>query len=703
MRRNWIKDIKKELSILWKHMLMMLGILLLSLIVLVIYHKNSVETMAEEHLKRYEVSFDRDCMTLNQSMYATMAIPASIESSRYYDYIKKEYDGVLDKKYYPILNYIRIALQNQIYLKGNSELCMLFIEGCNSIVADGRSFPVAEDCFKRYLVFTETDGEVVLGHLRNQGSATLLPVQPVKIGTSGYANCLSLIIHPQGSQTAVMSVYKEQMLLDALGICHLPDGTHLQLTAEDGQILYQYPKAITESEEQQCYLLESGMEDFDVSVRLWIPRQHFKQILRPVHISGIVSFVIVFLIGAALSFFFSKASVRPIRDLITTHDAAPIKENRNEITHLDQLLRYSKHRSEELQSRLLTQVLARALSGSALSLEEERQLEQGLCGLSENYRVAILHATKDINDLMGSQMQTVLTRVYWATINERETGLLFDGSEEQVRILTQEVERINGQLVDGAIYCGISALSAALQGLHTAVHQARVALPQAAGCNLFPGERVRDYALSWLQQERLYQSVFSNDENSAVMLLDNIAKQANNENIREVFYNVRFVLRSAAEQMEIPVPIGSDMEYNPNLLPRENIQVLERMLEDLFLRIREKNQIKTMTLMDQVVEYIKHHYSNYALCATVVAEQFQISERWVYELVRERTDMTFNEYLLSLRMKRAAYLLATTQNGVTEIADQCGYQASSTFFRVFKKYYGMSPGQYRTEGPAEKG
>ena len=65
--------------------------------------------------------------------------------------------------------------------------------------------------------------------------------------------------------------------------------------------------------------------------------------------------------------------------------------------------------------------------------------------------------------------------------------------------------------------------------------------------------------------------------------------------------------------------------------------------------------------------------------------------------------MTFNEYLLSLRMKRAAYLLATTQNGVTEIADQCGYQASSTFFRVFKKYYGMSPGQYRTEGPAEKG
>ena len=102
------------------------------------------------------------------------------------------------------------------------------------------------------------------------------------------------------------------------------------------------------------------------------------------------------------------------------------------------------------------------------------------------------------------------------------------------------------------------------------------------------------------------------------------------------------------------------------------------------------------------MEYIKHHYSKYDLCAAVVAEQFQVSEKWVYELVRERTEMSFNEHLLSLRMRRAAYLLATTQNSVTEIADQCGYQASSTFFRVFKKYYGMSPGQYRTEGPVEK-
>ena len=701
MRRNWSKDAEKGLSILWKHMLMMMGILALALIAMMINHQQSVETITEEHLKRYGIAFDRDCATLNQSMYATKSIPASIESSFFYSYIKQEDSGVLDKKYYPILNYIRMAFGDQVYLKGNSKLSLLYMDGCNSIVGNGKNFPVAEDCFKRYLVFAEADGEVILGHLRNQGDVTLLPVQPVKIGKSGYSPCLALIIRPEDSRTAVMSVYDEQTLLDSFGFQHLPEGSHLQLTAKDGQILYQYPTAITEDVAQQCYLLESRMEDFDVSVRLWVPRQHFKQILQPVHISGIVSIIVVFLIGTALSFVFSKASVRPIRALISAHDLVPIKENRNEITHLDQVLRNSKHHSEELQSRLFIQVLARALSGSALSPEEERQLEQRLHGLSENYRVAVLHSTGDINDLMESQMLTVLSQGLWVTMNERETCLLFEGREEQVDILMREVERINGQF-GGAIYCGISAKSDSLQELHTAVCQAKVAFPQAAGCNLFPGALFNDHGISRLQQERIYQSIFANDADSAAMLLKNIAKQAHNGNIREVFYNVRFILRSAAEQLEIPFLIGSDLEYNSNLLPRENIQVLERMLEDLFLRIREKNQIKTATRKDRVMEYIKHHYSDYDLCAAVVAERFQASEKWVYELVREKTELSFNEYLLSLRMERAAYLLVTTQSGVAEIANQCGYQATSTFFRVFKKYHGISPGQYRTEGPVEK-
>ena len=414
--------------------------------------------------------------------------------------------------------------------------------------------------------------------------------------------------------------------------------------------------------------------------------------------TGLSSLVIVTLIGVALSFFLSKVSVRPIQQLITSHDTGNTDERYNEITHLDQLLRYSKRRSEDLQGQLFKQVLSRALSGSVLSEEDEQRLEQGLSGLSENFRVAILHTTQEINDLLGDQMQAVLEQVHWVPINQRETGLVFEGNEDRLDLLHQEVTRINDQLTGGKVYCGISSLVPNLQGLHTAVRQARVALPQTAGTNLFPGERINDYAISWLQQERLYQSVFTNDEESASKLLSSIARQTNSGNVREVFYNVRFVLRSAAEEMDIPLLAGNDLEYNPNLMPKENIQGLEQMLHDLFHQIGEKNRAKTSTRKERIVDHIKHNYSDYHLCATSVAETFEVSEKRVYEVVRELTDMSFNEYLLSLRMKRAAYLLVATQESITEIADQCGYQGSSTFYRVFKKYYGMPPGQYRTDG-----
>lgn len=700
MNRFWnaSKVSEKKVSILWKHMMMMLCILALALIALIISNRQSLNTLKKEHLAKYKISLDRDCSTLSNDIYATIAIPDGIEGTRYYDYIKSELDGVLDTKYYPVLNLLRKALQNQVYLRDSSDTCLLYFSGCNSIVTNEKNFPVAEDCFDRYLTFYETGSESILGYLRDKNTVKLIPMQPVKIGTKGYDQRMALIIHPQDNRVAVMSIYSEQTILEALGFSHFPEGTYLQMTSENGQQLCQYPTAISAETEEQCYRIESSLRDLNVSVSLWIPKAYFSQILLPVRTTGVISLLIVMLVGIALSFVLSKVSVRPLQQLITSHDTGNTDERYNEITHLDQLLRYSKRRSEDLQGQLFKQVLSRALSGSVLSEEDERRLAQGLSGLSENFRVAILHTTQEINDLLGDQMQTVLGQVHWVPINQRETGMVLEGSKERLELLHQEVARINGELTEGKVYCGISSLAPNLQGLHTAVRQARVALPQTAGTNLFPGERINDYAISWLQQERLYQSVFANDEESASKLLSSIARQTNSGNVREVFYNVRFVLRSAAEEMDIPLLAGNDLEYNPHLMPRENIQGLERMLHDLFHQIGEKNQEKISTRKERILNHIKQNYSDYNLCAPMVAETFEISEKRVYEVVRELTDMSFNEYLLSLRMKRAAYLLVATQESIAEIANQCGYQGSSTFYRVFKKYYGMPPGQYRTDG-----
>ena len=52
-------------------------------------------------------------------------------------------------------------------------------------------------------------------------------------------------------------------------------------------------------------------------------------------------------------------------------------------------------------------------------------------------------------------------------------------------------------------------------------------------------------------------------------------------------------------------------------------------------------------------------------------------------------------YLTGLRMQKAKELLKTTTFKIYEISEMVGYRNVESFNRVFKKYYEISPLQYR--------
>ena len=54
-----------------------------------------------------------------------------------------------------------------------------------------------------------------------------------------------------------------------------------------------------------------------------------------------------------------------------------------------------------------------------------------------------------------------------------------------------------------------------------------------------------------------------------------------------------------------------------------------------------------------------------------------------------------NEFLLKIKMNRAAQLLSASTLNVSEIATECGYENVSSFSRAFRRHMGMTPGNYR--------
>lgn len=87
-----------------------------------------------------------------------------------------------------------------------------------------------------------------------------------------------------------------------------------------------------------------------------------------------------------------------------------------------------------------------------------------------------------------------------------------------------------------------------------------------------------------------------------------------------------------------------------------------------------------------------------------LAERFGLSESSVSQLIRKRLGCSFLDHLHALRLRRAASLLLTTDMSVLQLSEEAGFESVRTFTRLFKKWTGKTPVEYRrAQGHDETG
>ena len=86
--------------------------------------------------------------------------------------------------------------------------------------------------------------------------------------------------------------------------------------------------------------------------------------------------------------------------------------------------------------------------------------------------------------------------------------------------------------------------------------------------------------------------------------------------------------------------------------------------------------------------------------AREAAERCGLSPRRFSEVFRERAGMSFVEYLNRQRVAYAKERLAETGH-VAYACFESGFQDLAYFYRVFRKYAGLTPGQYIAERQGE--
>lgn len=78
-----------------------------------------------------------------------------------------------------------------------------------------------------------------------------------------------------------------------------------------------------------------------------------------------------------------------------------------------------------------------------------------------------------------------------------------------------------------------------------------------------------------------------------------------------------------------------------------------------------------------------------------VAEEMGISSFYLSRLFKNVCNDSFSSYLKNKRMILAKELLEDNSMQIQDISKKVGYWSSNYFIKVFKKYYGVTPGEYR--------
>lgn len=105
-------------------------------------------------------------------------------------------------------------------------------------------------------------------------------------------------------------------------------------------------------------------------------------------------------------------------------------------------------------------------------------------------------------------------------------------------------------------------------------------------------------------------------------------------------------------------------------------------------------EVKKYNKLKQILKYIYLNYNKKFLLPDI-STAVNLTPQYLCKFFKEMTDMNIVDYTNHYRIETASYLLKVSDQSITDIAIECGFDNISYFNRVFKKHIGCTPTEYR--------
>ena len=135
-------------------------------------------------------------------------------------------------------------------------------------------------------------------------------------------------------------------------------------------------------------------------------------------------------------------------------------------------------------------------------------------------------------------------------------------------------------------------------------------------------------------------------------------------------------------------------ELNASALATSLIYTLCRFYEKEKTSSDSKRTAKRNAVMALLVDKIEREYTH-KITLHDLSDIAQINEKYLCRFFKEFTGQTPIDYINRLRIDRACFEMSVNKLNVTEASYECGFNEISYFTKIFKKYKGLTPGEYR--------
>ncbi|MFC4778582.1 AraC family transcriptional regulator [Paenibacillus sp. GCM10023252] len=133
---------------------------------------------------------------------------------------------------------------------------------------------------------------------------------------------------------------------------------------------------------------------------------------------------------------------------------------------------------------------------------------------------------------------------------------------------------------------------------------------------------------------------------------------------------------------------------------QDTIARFSEMIDAIAIGMRDRKSSKHDHLIVTIDGIIQNDFSDPELSLYKISESIDMSPAYLGRIFKKMTMKSVPDYLNEYRMERAKEMLTGTNLSIEDISQKTGYNNSTYFYKVFKKYNGITPNEYRQNAPS---